>query len=67
MIPYFRTKSQVMFNKQMIIYIVTMGFLLTAKTSVAIWLYFITSSLYTLVEDVYFTIYVNNKNNLSVN
>ncbi len=67
MIPYFRTKSQVMFNKQMIISTVIMGFLLTAKTPVAIGLYFITSSLYTLIEDICFRIYVKNKNNLSVN
>ena len=67
MIPYFRTSSQVMFNKQMIISTVVMGILLTARTPVAIGLYFITSSLYTLVEDVCFRIYVKNKNNLSIN
>lgn len=67
MIPYFRTSSQVMFNKQMIISTVIMGFLLTARTPVAIGLYFITSSLYALVEDVCFRIYVKNKNNLSIN
>ncbi|MEW9077990.1 YidC/Oxa1 family membrane protein insertase [Terrisporobacter glycolicus] len=64
MIPYFRTSSQVMFNKQMTISTVIMGILLTARTPVAIGLYFITSSLYTLVEDVCFRIYIKNKRSL---
>ena len=67
MIPYFRITSKVVFNKQMLIITVIMGFLLTARTPVAIGLYFITSSLYSLIEDICFKIYVKNKINLSIN
>ncbi|MEG0856159.1 MAG: hypothetical protein RSG52_06735 [Terrisporobacter sp.] len=67
MIPYFKTSIQVMFNKQMIISTVVMGFLLTVRTSVTIGLYFIISSLYALIKDICFKIYVKNKINLSIN
>lgn len=58
MIPYFRITSKVVFNKQMLIFTVIMGFLLTARTPVAIGLYFITSSIYSMIEDLCFRIYV---------
>ena len=53
-----------MFNKQMLITTVIMSFMLTAKTPVAIGIYFITSSIYSLIEDVCFRIYIKQKNKL---
>ena len=66
-IPYFKVSSQVAFNKQMAISTVIMSFILTAKTPVAIGLYFITSSVYSLIEDLCFRIYVKQKNKLIIN
>ncbi len=58
MIPYFKTTSKTVINKQILISTVIMGFLLTARTPVAIGLYFITSSIYSLIEDICFRVYV---------
>lgn len=66
-IPYFKASTQIAFNKQMAITTVIMSFILTAKTPVSIGLYFITSSMYSLIEDVCFRIYVKQKNKLSIN
>lgn len=66
-IPYFKVSSQIAFSKQMAISTVIMSFILTAKTPVAIGLYFITSSVYSLIEDICFRIYVKQKSKLIVN
>ena len=66
-IPYFKASTQVAFSKQMVISTVIMSFVLTLRTPVAIGLYFITSSIYSLIEDVCFRIYVKQKNRLIVN
>lgn len=59
LIPYFKASAQVKFNKQMVLSTVLMSFLFTAKTPVAIGLYFITSSIYSLIEDICFRVYIN--------
>lgn len=66
-IPYFKASAQTALNKQMIVSTVIMSFVLTVRTPVAIGLYFITSSIYSLIEDVCFRIYVKQKNRLIVN
>ncbi|WP_270941052.1 YidC/Oxa1 family membrane protein insertase [Romboutsia lituseburensis] len=66
-IPYFKASTQVAFSKQMVISTVIMSFVLTLRTPVAIGLYFITSSIYSLIEDICFRIYVKQKNRLIVN
>ena len=67
LIPYFKASSKVAFNKHMVISTAIMSFILTAKTPVAIGLYFITSSIYSFVEDICFKIYIKQKNKLSFN
>lgn len=65
-IPYFKTSSQVAFNKHMAIMTVVMSFILTARTPVALGLYFITSGAYALIEDICFRIYCKSKNKLAL-
>lgn len=67
LISYFKASSKVAFNKHMVISTAIMSFILTAKTPVAIGLYFITSSIYSFVEDICFKIYIKQKNKLSFN
>lgn len=67
-IPYFRVSSKAVFNKQMLISTVIMSFILTARTPVALGIYFITSSIYSLIEDICFRIYMKKqKNKLVIN
>lgn len=63
LIPYFKANAQVKFNKQIAVSTVLMSFLFTAKTPVAIGLYFITSSIYSLIEDICFRIYIKQNTN----
>ncbi|MEG0237941.1 hypothetical protein, partial [Cetobacterium sp.] len=65
-IPYFKTSSQVALNKHMAIITVVMSFILTARTPVALGLYFITSGVYALIEDICFRIYFKSKNKLAL-
>ena len=65
-IPYFKTSSQVALNKHMAIMTVVMSFILTARTPVALGLYFITSGVYALIEDICFRIYFKSKNKLAL-
>ena len=67
-IPYLRVSSKAVLNKQMLISTVIISFILTAKTPVALGIYFITSSIYSLIEDICFRIYIkNHKNKLIIN
>lgn len=65
-IPYFKNSSQVELNKYMVIMTIVMSFMFTAKTPVAIGLYFITSGVYALIEDICFRIYFKSKNKLAL-
>lgn len=51
-IPYFKTSFQVALNKHMDIMTVVMSFILTVRTPFVLGLYFITSDVYTLIEDI---------------
>lgn len=66
-IPYFNDNSKVVFNKNMIISTVIISFILTVKTPVSICLYFITSSIYSLLEDIFIKVYVKEKNGSVIN
>lgn len=66
-IPYFNDSSKVVFNKNMIISTVIISFILTVKTPVSICLYFITSSIYSLLEDICMKVYVKEKNASVIN
>lgn len=63
-IPYFKVNSQRAFNKQTLIMTTIMSLILTVKTPVALGLYFITSAIYALIEEICFRIYFNQKNKL---
>lgn len=65
-IPYFKNTSKVVFNKQMAIMTTIMSFVLTARTPVALGIYFITSSFYSFIEDICFRIYLKSKNKFSI-
>lgn len=65
-VPYFKTSSQVAFNKHMATMTTIISFVLTVRTPVALGLYFITSAIYTLIEDICFRIYFNYKNKLAL-
>lgn len=66
-IPYFKVKTKASLNKPMIFSTILMSLMLTIKTPVALGLYFITSSAYSLIEDVCFRIYVKQKSKLILN
>ena len=66
-IPYFKNSSKVVLNKNMIISTVIMSFILTVKTPVSLCIYFITSSVYSLVEDICIRVYIKGKNNSVIN
>lgn len=67
-IPYLRVSSNAVLNKQMLISTVIFSFILTAKTPVAMGIYFITSSIYSLIEDICFRIYIKKqKSKLLIN
>ncbi|BFL94760.1 TPA: YidC/Oxa1 family membrane protein insertase [Clostridioides difficile] len=63
-IPYLKINSQVKFNKQMAVVTTITSLILTVRTPVAIGLYFITSAIYSLIEDICFRIYFNRKNRI---
>jgi YidC/Oxa1 family membrane protein insertase len=65
-IPYFKNTSKVVFNKQMAVMTTIISFVLTARTPVAIGIYFITSSSYSFIEDMCFRIYLKSKNKLKI-
>lgn len=65
-IPYFKARTKTVFNKQVLISTVIMSFILTARTPVALGIYFITSSIYSLIEDICFRIYIKQKNKLVI-
>ena len=66
-IPYFKDSSKAIFNKNMIISTVIISFILTVKTPVSICIYFITSSVYSLLEDICIRVYIKGKNNSFIN
>lgn len=61
-IPYFKAASKTSPNKEMILTTVIISILLTLRTPVALGIYFITSSLYSFVEDILFKTYIIHKN-----
>ncbi|MGO1044847.1 YidC/Oxa1 family membrane protein insertase [Clostridioides difficile] len=63
-IPYFKVNSQRTFNKQTVIMTTITSLIITVRTPVALGLYFITSAIYALIEEICFTIYFNQKNKL---
>ncbi|MDO0373668.1 membrane protein insertase YidC [Clostridioides difficile] len=63
-IPYLKINSQVKFNKQMAVVTTITSLILTVITPVAIGLYFITSAIYSLIEDICFRMYFNRKNRI---
>ena len=65
-IPYFKKSSQVSPNTHRARMKIVMSFILTVRTPVALGLYFITSSVYALIEDICFRIYFKSKNKLAL-
>lgn len=60
-IPYLNVKSKAVINKTAMISTVIMAIIFTARTPVGLGLYFITSSLCSLLEDVIYRIYTKRK------
>lgn len=66
-IPYFKASSQALFNKQTLVTTVIMSVILTVRTPVSIGIYFITSSIYSFIEEIFFKIYIKQKNKIITN
>lgn len=60
-IPYFNVKGKAALNKANMISSIVIGLMFTLKTPVALGLYFISSSLFSLIEEVGYRIYSKNK------
>lgn len=60
-IDYFNIYKQVQSNKTGILISVFVGIMITVKAPIAIGIYFITSNMFSFIEDVVFRIYVRNK------
>lgn len=60
-IPFLRLKAQVELNKTNIIITTVISVLITFKAPVALGLYFITTSLFSFVEEIIFRLYVKRK------
>ncbi|OAA91608.1 YidC/Oxa1 family membrane protein insertase [Clostridium ljungdahlii] len=60
-IDYFKVYKEVQYNKMSAILPGVIGLLITIKAPIALGLYFITSSVFSLVEEIAFRIYIKNK------
>lgn len=60
-IPFLRLKAQVELNKTNIIITTVISVLITFKAPIALGLYFITTSLFSFVEEIIFRLYVKRK------
>lgn len=60
-IPFLRLKARVELNKTNIIITTVISVLITFKAPVALGLYFITTSLFSFVEEIIFRLYVKRK------
>ena len=60
-IDYFKVYREVQYNKMSAILPGVIGLLITIKAPIALGLYFITSSVFSLVEEIAFRIYIKNK------
>ncbi|OAA93181.1 MULTISPECIES: YidC/Oxa1 family membrane protein insertase [Clostridium] len=60
-IDYFKVYKEVQYNKMSAILPGAIGLLITIKAPIALGLYFITSSIFSLVEEIAFRIYIKNK------
>lgn len=60
-IPYFNVKGKAALNKANMISTIFIGLMFTMKTPVALGLYFISSSLFSLIEEIGYRIYSKNK------
>ncbi len=60
-IDYFKVYKEVQYNKMSAILPGVIGLLITIKAPIALGLYFITSSIFSLVEEIAFRIYIKNK------
>lgn len=60
-IDYFKVYREVQYNKMSAILPGVIGLLITIKAPIALGLYFITSSIFSLVEEIAFRIYIKNK------
>lgn len=66
-IPYFKVLSQAKLSKTSVVMTTIMSFVITAKTPVAIGIYFITSAVYSFIEDICFKVYLRIKYKKSKN
>ena len=60
-IDYFKVYKEVQYNKMSAILPGVIGLLITIKAPIVIGLYFITSSIFSLVEEIAFRVYIKNK------
>ena len=59
-IPYFRVLGQVKVSKANLIITTAFSLIMTVKAPIAIGIYFITTSLFSLLEEIAFRLYVKN-------
>ncbi|OBR95470.1 membrane protein insertase YidC [Clostridium ragsdalei P11] len=60
-IDYFKVYKEVQYNKMSAILPGVIGLLITIKAPIVLGLYFITSSIFSLVEEIAFRVYIKNK------